>query len=195
MRLIYTGFIFAISLFLSGCIHTVDAITLKHKPLNSITKIENAQTKKITVKVVDERSDKTKVGTKIDGGGYPAAAIVSTEDVAFFMKKGIEAELVQRGFLLGDSSSTVIDVKIQQFMSSFDLGFLRLDSKATVKMEILITNGSGKTYRTHIEAEGGEKFIQVVGGNNAQIALEMAVDNALQMMFADEHLIETLNKN
>lgn len=195
MRLIYTGFIFAISLFLSGCVHTVDAITLKHKPLNSIMKVDNAHTKKITVKVMDERSDKTKVGTKVDGAGNPAAAIVSTEDVAFFMKKGIEAELVERGFLLADSSSTVIDVKIQQLMSSFDLGFLRLDSKATVKMDILITTGSGKTYRTHIEADGGEKFIQVVGGSNAQIALEMAVDNALQMMFSDEKLLEALSKN
>ncbi|QLG87162.1 hypothetical protein HQ393_02250 [Chitinibacter bivalviorum] len=181
----------ASTILLSGCIHTVDAINLKHQPAQTITKLPQASNQKVSINVFDARADKSKVGTKIDGMGNPAAAIIATEDVAFVMKKSIESELVQRGFAISDTAPVAMNVNLNAFMSSFDLGFLKLDSKAEIKMSVNIAN-SGKNYQLDIQAVGGEKFIQVVDGDNARIALEMAIDNALNQLFADSKVIETL---
>lgn len=147
--------------------------------------------------VNDNRMEKVKVSSKKNGYGMEMAQIIPVEDVSTTFKKAIECELKSRGFSLGNNESLVnIDADLTKFYSDFKMGFFSGDAIAELNMGVTIKNKQGDLLFTRqIVAQGIEPNIQITGGENARLALEKALTEGMQKLFADKSFISALLKS
>ena len=123
------------------------------------------------------------------------APIVATNDVATLLKDAIETELTNRGFNLGTSNAVSVVAELNKFYNDFKIGFWAGDAVAEVTMNILIKNQDGGIiYSKIVSGHGTEPNIQIAGGENARLALNAALKDALEKMFNDTDFIATLVK-
>jgi uncharacterized lipoprotein YajG len=179
---------------MSGCALTTDRIDLQYKPQVGITPIAGASKVTVSVQVVDQRSEKSKVSSKKNGYGMEMAPIIANEDVTLTLSKAIEQELRARGFSIGASTGLVqIAADLTRFYNDHKTGFFSGDSVADLNMSVVVRSRSGgPLYSKQIVAQGKEPNIQLMSGNNARLALNRALENGMSMLFGDQAFISAL---
>lgn len=184
------------SLMFGGCALTTATVDIKYAPQSGVTAVENAKSVICNVQVTDSRSEKVKVSSKKNGWGMEMAQILPAEDVPATFKKAIECELKARGFGLGRENSVVtIDAELSKFYNDFKLGLFAGDAIAELNMVVTIKNKKGDLLYSHqFVAEGIERNIQLMTGDNAQLALEKALAEGMKKLFADKTFVAALVK-
>lgn len=192
-NLITFGLIFG----LSGCALTTDYVALTYTQQQSITTIDGANNIKVSVQVVDQRQDKSKVGSKKNGYGMEMAPILATEDVATTISRAIGQELVARGFMLtADNSSLLVNGEIIRFSNDFKMGFFAGDAIADLTIVVSVKSPKGEIqYFKNITAQGLEPNIQLATGENARLALNRALENGIKILFEDQTFVSSLTKS
>jgi uncharacterized lipoprotein YajG len=186
------GSFLALSL-LTGCALTTAQIPLSYIPQGNVSTLSGAENITVTVVVDDQRDKKDSVGAKKNGFGMDMAPIVATNDVATLLKDAIQTELANRGFNLGTSNTVSVVAELNKFYNDFKVGFWAGDAVAEVTMNILIKNQNGEIiYSKIVSGHGTEPNIQIAGGENARLALNAALKDALGKMFNDTDFIATL---
>src|SRR5699024_5425973 len=145
------------ALFLSGCALTPAQINLHYQQQKNATRINGAGNVSVNVLVKDRRSDKTRVGSKVNGFGMKTAPITAGQDVTETIRKAIERELVARGFQVAspDDASVQITARLTQFHSDFHGGFFSRDAVAVLNMGVVVKSKSGDMlYQTQVFARG-----------------------------------------
>jgi len=180
--------------YLSGCAVTTEQVTLSYQPQNNIAAIAGADTIGVNVTVKDERQDMSRVSRKKNGFGMEMASITTTEDVAVTVRKALEDELRQRGFLIGSSQAIVsVETELTRFYNDFKLGIFAGDAVADLNMLVKVHDKDGKLlYSRQLMAQGLEKNIQLMTGDNARLALNDALKNGMLELFGDEQFVSTL---
>lgn len=178
-------------LLLSGCALTPETIALSYKPQTGVTAVPTANTVTAGVTVLDQRLDKTKVSSKKNGYGMEMAPITAAEDVTITVRKALETELKARGFALGDKTATVqIASDLTRFSNDHKTGFFSGESVADLSMLVNVKSANGSIgYSQVIAAQGIEPKIQMMGGENARLALDRALSNAMTRLFEDKAFI------
>lgn len=196
MKKKFLGLALVASFLLGGCALTTAKIDIKYVPQTGVTSLEEAKPVTVNVQVADNRLDKTKVGCKKNGYGIEMARIVASENVEVTFQKAIECELKARGFSLGADSSVVsIDADLTKYVNDFKMGFFAGDSVAELNMGVTVKNKKGDLlYTRQYLAQGVEQNIQIAGGDNAQAALEKALAEGMQKLFADKAFLAALIK-
>ncbi len=190
----FGGGLLSISL-LTGCALTTAQIPLSYIPQCNVSKLSGTENITVTVVVHDQRDNKNSVGAKKNGFGMDMAPIVATNDVTTLFKSAIETELINRGFKLGTSNVVSVVAELNKFYNDFKVGFWAGDAVAEVTMNILIKNQNGEiTYSKIISGNGKEPNIQLASGENAMLALNAALKDALDKMFNDSDFTVTLLK-
>lgn len=189
------GSLLALSL-LTGCALTTATIPLSYVPQGNVSKLSGAENVIVTVMVHDQRDRKDSVGAKKNGYGMDMAPIVATNDVAILLKDAIETELTSRGFDLGTSNAVSVVAELNKFYNDFKVGFWAGDAVAEVTMNVLIKNQNGGIiFSKMVSGQGKEPNIQLAGGENARLALNAALKEALEKMFNDQNFIDILLKS
>ena len=185
------------SFVFGGCALTTAQIDIKYAPQPGVTAVEDAKAVTVNVQVSDNRMDKVRVGCKKNGYGIELAQIVPTENVNTTFQKAIEYELKARGFSLGHEDSVVsIDADLTKYYNDFKMGFFSGDAIAELNMGVTINNKKGDlVYSRQFVAQGIEPNIQLTSGENAQLALERALAEGMQKLFADKSFISALVKS
>jgi uncharacterized lipoprotein YajG len=188
------GSLLALSL-LTGCALTTAQIPLSYIPQDNVSRLSDAENITVTVVVDDQRDKKDSVGAKKNGFGMEMAPIVATNGVATLLKDAIETELTNRGFNLGTNNAISVVAELNKFYNEFKEGFWAGDAVAEVTMNILIKNQDGRIiYSKIVSGHGIEPNIQLASGENARLALNSALKDALEKMFNDTDFIATLLK-
>lgn len=184
------------SLMFGGCALSTATVDINYTPQSGVTAVENAKSVICNVQVSDSRNEKVKVSSKKNGFGMEMAQILPAENVAVTFQKAIECELKARGFGLGRENSLVtIDADLIKYYNDFKLGFFAGDAVAELNMGVTIKNKKGDLlYSRQFVAEGIERNIQLMTGENAELALEKALNEGMQKMFADKTFIAALLK-
>lgn len=178
---------------LSGCALTPVNIDLAYQPQNGVVQIPEASKVTVAVQVKDDRKDKSRVSSKMNGFGHEMAAIQSNEDVALTVQHAIEQELHARGFQSGTDATVNIAADVTKFYNKFATGIFSGDSFADLNMDITVKSKKGDVlYSKHLIAKGDERNIQLLGGDNAKIALDNALANAMKTLFNDKAFIAAL---
>ena len=179
----------------SGCALTKDQVALGYAAQPNVGELGEANKVFVTVKVNDERSDKTAVGAKINGLGMEMAPIVPMGDVAALVQSAIEMELTDRGFELTLTNGISIVADLSTFRNHFKVGFWAGDAVAEVIMDITVKSQSGQiVYSKLVAGQGTNPNIQLASGSNAKVALDAALKDAMDKMFSDKAFIDALLK-
>ena len=179
--------------YLSGCAVTTEQITLSYQPQDSIAAIAGADAIGVNVTVKDERPDMSRVSRKKNGFGMEMASITAVEEVDVTIRKAIEEELRQRGFKVGSPATVSVEAGLTRFYNDFKLGFFAGDSVADLNMLVKVQSKDGvQIYSRQLTAQGIEKNIQLMTGDNARLALNDALKNGMAKLFDDQQFIAAL---
>ncbi len=172
---------------LSGCALTTEQIAIGYTQQQGVNKIRGADKVSVNVVVVDQRSDKSKVGSKKNGYGMEMAPIVVSEDVATTIRNAIEQELIARGFQLDKNMALVkIAADVTRYYNDHKMGFFSGDAIADLHLSVTVVSKSGsQLYSKPIVAQGTEPNTQLATGNNARLALGRALENGVKILFDD----------
>lgn len=182
----------ALAVFLSGCALTVDKVTLDYVPQTGVQKVALKEPVRVNVDVVDIRSKKDRVSSKKNGYGMEMAAIVAENDVADVVANAIVAELRSRGFEIGQGH-VIVNAELQKFYNDFKVGFFSGDAEAEVVINTKV-QGVDKAVRFAkvVAGEGKEPNIQLSSGENAKLALDRALADAIARLFSDPAFVDAL---
>jgi len=180
---------------LSGCAFTKDYVRLGYVPQQGVAKIPGADAVSLNVEVNDLRTIKDKVSVKKNGYGMEMAPIIATNDVAGLLKGALQTELSNRGFNCGGNAITIV-AGLNKFYSDFKTGFFSGSAAAEVMMNIQVKNADGTiVFATIVAGEGANPSLQIMSGDNARIALEAALRDAVSKLVGDPAFIDSLLKS
>lgn len=176
----------------SGCALTKEYITVDYTPQRNIEPIRGAENIHLKVNVNDARSMRDKVCYKKNAYGMELGEIISNNDVVQLVRESIKTELTNRGFIVNDGD-VVINVELIKFFNDFKTGFFAGDAAAEVLMgsQIKLSNGN-IIYNKIITGSYVEQNIQLSTGNNAKLALEGALKDAIAKLINDSEFIMAL---
>ena len=181
--------------FLSGCAFTKDYVALSYAPQPNVSKIQGAEVVMVKIEVADLRTVKDRVSVKKNGYGMEMAPIIATNDVAALVKNAIQTELGNRGFNCGGNTLT-ITAGLNKFYSDFKTGFFSASAAAEVTMNIQVKNADGSiAFSSVVAGEGANPSLQIMSGDNAKIALQAALKDAVSKLMDDQSFIESLLKS
>jgi uncharacterized lipoprotein len=182
-------------LSLAGCALTQGQVDISYTPADSgeATKVTGAEAIAARITVDDERASKDIVGHKSNGFGMEMAPITAGNDVPQTLQSAIGTELKDRGFTIANAGVPVT-VMLTKFDSRFQTGFWSGTAKAEVVMNVTVKdlNGGNIVYTKLIDAEGLNEGIQIASSDNAQIALDRALQKAMSDLFADNNFVAAL---
>jgi len=186
-----TGLLSAV--LFSGCAITKAYIPLTYTAQANVAKVAGADRVAVTVVVLDQRLDKTSVGVKKNGYGMEMAPIIATNDVAVLLTDAIATELADRGFNPGASNVVSVVAELNTFRNDFKNGFWAGDAVADVVMNVIVKNEAGiVVYSKLVQGQGINPNIQIASGENAKVALDSALKDAMNKLFSDQDFIDAL---
>ncbi len=179
---------------LSGCALTTETIELQYNQQQGVSPIPGAGNISVSVQVIDQRSDKSKVSCKKNGFGVEMAPILSSEDVTVTVRRAIEQELRARGFQLGSDAALVrIAADLTRFYNDHKTGFFAGDAIADLNMSVIVKSRKGDLlFSRQIVAQGIEPNTQLMTGENAKLALDRALENGMKVLFEDQAFLTAL---
>lgn len=179
-------------LFLSGCALTKDHIVLDYTPQQNIDTIRGSEKVNLKLNITDARSMRDKVSYKKNAYGMEMAEIISEKDAVELVKEAIKTELQNRGFNTSGSDID-LDIELIRFFNDFKMGFFAGDAAAEVIIATQVKRKNGNTsYKKTITGKYVEQNIQLATGNNAKLALEGALKDAVSILVNDPEFIRAL---
>ena len=113
--------------------------------------------------------------------------------MAELTRRAVETELAHRGFVLGTNNAVRVEGELHRFYNEFRLGFWAGDAIAQVTVNIVVKNPGGAiVYTKLISGQGTEPNIQLASGDNACLALNAALKDAMENLFGRQSFTETL---
>jgi len=133
-----------------------------------------------------------KVSYKKNAYGMEMGEIIPNKDVVELVRESIKSELQNRGFNV-NGNDVEINIELIKFFNDFKPGFFAGDSSAEVILVTQVKQKNGNiTYNKTITGGYVEKNIQLMTGNNARIALEGALKDAVSNLVNDSKFIIAL---
>ncbi len=180
-----------------ACALTTDTIVPGYQPQQWARKVNGAEQVALRVVVRDMRRDHARVSVKKNGYGMEMAPIVSAMDVAGFIRANVALELARRGFTVVDQAALIVNVDLRKYFNDFKIGFLSGDATAEVIFDVTAfqtgPGGEGPPiFLGHFEGAGENNGIQLCSGENAKVALDAALTDAMRLMFSDRRFFAAL---
>lgn len=182
----------------AGCALTEDHVRLSYRPRAGAQPLNGASAVTVAVTVRDERrnDERDRVSCKKNGYGMEMAAIRSDTDVPTLVRTSVEGELARRGFHPGPGGVTVV-VELRRLYSDFKTGFFSGDAVAEADLEVQVLppgaqEGGLSLYQCRAEGSGTNPNVQLASGENAQVALEDALSEAIWRLFNDRRFMAAI---
>ncbi len=188
------GISLAATALLSGCALTKAYVGLAYKAQDKVERVAGAEAVKVKVQVADARTVKDRVSVKKNGYGMEMALIIATNDVADLLTQAIQTELSHRGFVAAGGSA-VVAVELSKCYSDFKMGFWSGSAQAEVVLNAQVKSPAGDlVFSKLVTGEGHNPGIQITSGENAKIALDSALNDAVAKLVNDSLFIGSLFK-
>jgi uncharacterized lipoprotein len=187
--LIFTAFL------CSGCALTTATIEVPYQSLTPAAAVPGANGVTVSVSTTDGRTtNRDRVGSKKNGYGMDMAAIVASNNIPDTVGDAFKQELTARGFKIGPNGVS-LQIELVQFYNDFKIGFFAGDAVANVAFNVeILTPGGTIEFSKYYQGTGDNPNIQIAGGDNAQIALIKAFQDAVASAVQDPAFIQALIK-
>jgi uncharacterized lipoprotein len=189
---------FGASLLFGGCALTEDTVRLAYRPRVAAQPLNKAENVSVAVVMRDERRaiERDRVSCKRNGYGMEMAAIRSENDVPDLVRTSIYTELTRRGFRPGSGGVTVV-VEVRRLYNDFKTGFFAGDAVAEADLEVSVlapgaTEAGPALFRGRANGAGQNPNVQLTSGENAKVALENALSEAVWRLFNNPRFISAL---
>jgi uncharacterized lipoprotein YajG len=192
-----------VSMFASGCALTQDRIEIAYASTAPPVLVKGAERVGVEVRVVDSRQvsstddlgkGESKVSAKKNGFGMEMAAIVATNDIPAILRGAITSELAGRGFTIR-AGSIVVLVELSKYWNDFKVGAFSGSAAAEMTMNVQVKGPDGSIVFTKlVTGQGMAREIALASGDNAKVALEAALRNAVGQVVAEGDFISALLK-
>jgi uncharacterized lipoprotein len=175
-----------LTLLATGCALTEAKVHLTYAQQPGVARLAGADAITATVIVTDVRPDTTRVSSKKNGFGIEMAAISSDAPLSDIVGVAISQELAARGLKLGPKGQITVLVEVTRFWNDFKMGFFAGDAVADFQISAQVKNADGNIrYAHNFAVNGKEANIQLASGDNAELALNRALEEGLRQLFAD----------
>jgi uncharacterized lipoprotein len=175
-------------LFTIGCGLQNDVIEIQYTPYPRSDMINGADAVSLYVYVIDKRKVKENVGKK----GYEydfLGEIIAKNSIPDTIVESLEYEFKRRGFRI-EKGSVDICVELSKFYNNFHPNG---DCEAEFIMIVKVINNNGKdVFITMVEGEGSAADAMMRTGENAKIALESAMEDAISKLMKNEELFSSI---
>lgn len=180
-----------LSTLFTSCALMRDHVAIGYKPCCTPQTLVGAENIVVAVNVNDCRV-KNNLGCKSTNLDVEMANIMAKNDVAQVFKDAVIWELQQRGFVVANGGS-YLSIELCKFFNDFKEGFFSASANSETVLNVSLRNKDGALlYAKTIFGFGGEETCFVVGGNNASLALERSLQNAIQRLMNDPDFIWAL---
>ena len=180
--------------FLSGCALTEDKTTVAYVPTDpGASTLPGAESVTLSFIASDKRVQYgDRISTKKNGYGMEMARIVSTNDVVELTRTALQQEFKALGFNIG-TGGAVVGVELQTFYTDFKSGFFSGTAVAQVGFTLRIKDAAGSLIYAQIyNATGTVDGVHLASGENAKLAVEKALVNAVKDAVSDKALLQAL---
>jgi uncharacterized lipoprotein len=190
MRIIYA---IVVACLVSGCALVEDKVPVNYVAPVNLSVANGASNVTVTVSGEDDRSaNRDRISTKKNGYGIEMAKITSTNDVVELVRSAVETELGSLGFKVGPGG-IVVNVQLETFYNDFKPGFFSADAVAEVSFTVTAKAPDGSlVYSRSYKGIGMNKNIALASGDNAAVALQEGLTNAVAQMIQDETMQKAL---
>ena len=121
------------------------------------------------------------------------APILANEKIEITINRAIEQELMARGFQVSSDARIHINADINQFYNEHKPGLFSGDAIADFDMVVIVQAKTGQQiYFKRIKTQGIEADTQLASGENAALALNLALKKGMKMLFDDTAFISAL---
>lgn len=181
------------ALLCSGCAFTTATIDVPYQSITTPTAVAGAPGVTVQVAVTDGRTThQDRVGSKRNGYGMETAPIIASNDLPSTIQSAFAQELTSRGFKIGANGAT-LNVQLVQFYNDFEAGMFSATATATVAFNTSITAaGNHIVFSRYYSGTGVNPDIQLADGDNAQVALIKAFQDAVASAINDPAFINGL---
>lgn len=181
-------------LALGACVQTWNT-NLALAPPGQRLKVSGADRVGVKVSVADGRLDKTHIGTGTGAGNSGATwLLVSRQPIEEVTAKGVEAEMVARGFRLGDGPAfLLVDIQHADCLGETGgaMGPVALSAEVVLAAQVLDASGRvlhANTYRASDQRRGN----MFKGFAGAPVVLQEVIARAIRDMGDDDRLQQAL---
>lgn len=194
IKILISTLLLSAVLGLPGCMYIPESVQISYQPTQSShTNVANSG-KKVRVFVADNRRDGKQVSYKKGQYGVELASINLKGDLSGEIENAITIELSQLGYAIGEGDVS-IEVEIQRFYSDFKQGFLKSRGVAELFLGVHVKKEDGTIlFSKNIIGMGENGDVWIQNGNNAKIALESALNDAIHKLIKDPFFIQTLQR-
>ncbi len=178
------------ALLATGCGVTKSYVRLAYSPAANTKKVTDRPIS-IQVNIADKRAVKDHIGRK----GYEYSflgPIIAENDVPTLVAKAFEAELVNRGFTVANSQTSVA-IELHKFFAQYKPKGLSEEIVGEVVLGVQVTNANGSLgFAKTVTGEGRTPGSIVRSGQDAKLSLEQALDSAIKQVVNDEAFTQSL---
>src|SRR5690349_3142318 len=188
-----TGGYFLVIILLSGC---ADYVPLVYGPQIDVKPVTGAGTVTVRVEVADKRSGPAaEIGAGYAQWGIKAGTVLTTNNVADFLKSVIEVELAQRGFKLGESN-VVVTAELNDFSTWFTAeSAWEGIASGHVSLDIHVKRvDTSLVFEKQVAGDFSESGISTIRKYAIRYGVDKALQDAMTQLFDDQAFIDSLLK-
>jgi uncharacterized lipoprotein YajG len=178
---------------LSGC---STYVPLVYKPQIDVMPVTGADAVSVRVEVADQRSGPAaEIGAVYVQWGIKTDIVLTTNNVAEFLKSVIEVELAQRGFKLGESN-VVVTAELSDFSTWFTMESA-WDGTASghVSLDIHVKRAdTSQVYEKQVSGTFSAGDISAIGKYQERYGVDKALQDAMTQLFDDPAFIDSILK-
>lgn len=179
-------------LYISGCTFVDhETIGLSYNLQANISKIPEVHNLKVSVQVINSSGLKGKNRNTIGFKGNGSE--IYANDVEEVLRQALVMELEARGIKTNNDATAIISAEVISLWNNFIPGWFSGKSVAVLKMNISIKNiNEAPVYSRLLIGEGVLEDIHITSGDNARIALNMAIENGMKLLFNEQPFISAI---
>lgn len=208
---------------ITGCAYISEKAPISYSIISSPNSSVLGNNYHVSVHIIDSRPDKSDyVGYKVEDGRnlklnpdnkgkrrslgintgpvikrpIVSARITSTRSVTMTVRKAIERELENTGFIIG-SGGAIVRVELITFLNDWEFGWFSGSARSVFRIEVSVVpdnNESNSVYFRSITGSGSHERCQLQSGANAGAALSMAFESGLHSLMNDGRFINSIVK-
>lgn len=183
----------AVIFILSGCSVTPESVEISYAPRPGIQPTANTYKTKIAVQIDDRRLQKFRL-SNIRSTFIDTTPIFVRNDVTSALQWAVGSELRNLGFSLVDESPDLIIVaELARFDIQYVSNYVYGTAVANIHFHVIVYNKQFQyLYQTTVSAQTiGEDWL-TSKGETARLALNKALENGLDQLFANKAFVTTL---
>ncbi len=180
-------------LFLGACAFTEDVVDLSYAPEAPAQSI-GVDGKQFSVNVEDVRGEYLgTIGAKVNGFGVETADIKSSVPVSDILKSAFAEELASRKLVIDEAANLKLNVAITAMHNNFQVGAFTGSARGITAFTVKLSDANGAiVYEGAVSEVHVEEGIMLATGDNAAIAVEGSMRNAMKALFTDQAFIDAL---